>query len=291
MHTQIFRRLLVPAAVATILLAGGHALRAQAPRIRYLSGQNIQPVFEGWQKKSDGTFDLVFSYLNRNLAEDFIVPIGKENMFEPGVPDRGQPSYFYSGRRQFVFRINVPKDFGAKELTWSLTVKGETLKAVGSLMPVWEIDTRLIVSRTVAAARLDTLDKNKFPVVVLDPISAVTLPATATLKAVVTDDGVPGPRPPRPERQGGANEPIFMNAPLPPLPPAPPPGLSLQWIEYRGPAKVTFEPADPVAVKSGEKSTATVRFTAPGTYELRAVASDSILETTQNVTVTVTGSR
>ena len=36
---------------------------AQPPddlRIRYNSGQPVVPVFEGWQKLDDGTFDMVF---------------------------------------------------------------------------------------------------------------------------------------------------------------------------------------------------------------------------------------
>jgi hypothetical protein len=275
-------------AAAAFFLSGLHPIRAQAPRIRYVSGTNIQPAYEGWEKRKDGTFDLWFSYLNRNLGEDVNVPVGKDNSVEPGGPDRGQPTYFYSGRREFIFKVNVPKDFGKNELVWTLSVRGDSLKAIGSLLPVWEINTALIVSRTVPQARLDTLDKNQPPALALDPIAPVTLPGTATLRAVVTDDGVPGPKPARPQRQGGeGNTPPFLNAPLPPPPPGPPPTLSLAWIQYRGPGKVTFEPSGYAPVKSGEKAATTAKFSEPGTYELRAIAHDSILVTTQNVTVTV----
>ena len=287
MDIQRSRRLLMSAVVlAWALLAGTEAIRAQAPRIRYVSGQNIQPVYEGWEPRKDGSYDLWFSYLNRNLGEDLIVPVGRENSMDPGGPDRGQPTYFYAGRREFVFKVNVPKDFGKSELIWALNVRGDALKAVGSLIPVWEINTQLMVSRTIPGARLDTLDQNHPPTLALDPITAVSLSGGATLRAVVTDDGVPGPRPSRPQRAGGTPPP-FLNAPLPAAPPGPPQGLSLAWMEYRGPAKVIFDPAGFSPVKSGEKAVATARFTEPGTYELRAVAHDSILETTQNVTVTV----
>ena len=30
------------------------------------SGQNIAPVYEGWEQNSDGSFNLVFGYFNRN---------------------------------------------------------------------------------------------------------------------------------------------------------------------------------------------------------------------------------
>jgi hypothetical protein len=282
------RLLLFCCAVAALVASGRPIVRAQAPRIRYISGTNIQPAFEGWEKKKDGSYDLWFSYLNRNLGEDVSIPIGKDNAIEPGGPDRGQPTYFYPGRREFVFKINVPKDFGKSELTWTLTVRGDTLKAIGSLMPVWEIDTALIVSRTVPQARLDTLDRNQPPTLALDPVAPVTLPGTAALKATVTDDGIPGPKPARPQRQGGeGNASPFLNAPLPPPPPAAPNTLSIAWIQYRGPGKVTFEPSGFTPVKSGEKSTTTAKFSQPGTYELRATAHDSILFTAQNVTITV----
>jgi len=282
------RRVFLSASLAVVLFGGTHAIRAQAPRIRYVSGQNVQPVYEGWEPKKDGTFDLWFSYLNRNLGEDVSISVGRENTFEPGSADRGQPTYFYAGRREFVFTVNVPKDFGKSELVWTLTVNGMSQKAVGSLLPVWQIDTQLIVSRTVPGARLDTLDKNQPPTLALDPVASVALPGAATLRATVSDDGVPGPRPQRPQRQSAEGSgPPFLNAPLPPPPPGPPPGLALSWIQYRGPGKVTFEPSGFTPVKSGEKTTTTARFSGPGTYELRAIAHDSILQTTQNVTVTV----
>jgi hypothetical protein len=280
-------------AVVTACAAGGLALAigsvafAQAPKIRYLSGQNVQPAFEGWEAQKDGSFDLVFGYLNRNLGEDVIDPIGRDNSMDPGGPDRGQPTYFYAGRQQFVFRVNVPKEFKG-DLTWTMTVNGVTQKAVGSLIPVWEIDKQLIVSRTVPTARLDTLDKNQPPAVSIDPVQPLPAPGTMQLRATVSDDGVPGPRPPRPNGRGGQTQ-YYMNAPLPGPPPPPPAGLSLSWIQYRGPEKVVFEPASPTAVKSGDSVVVNVRFNKPGTYELRAVASDSILQTTKNVTVTVGG--
>jgi hypothetical protein len=34
----------------------------------------------------------------------------------------------------------VPKDWGKKDLVWTLTSHGKTEKAYASLMPVWEID-------------------------------------------------------------------------------------------------------------------------------------------------------
>ena len=57
-------------------------------------------------------------------------------------------------------------------------------------------------------------------------------------------------------------------------------------MEYRGPAKVTFESAGPMAV-SGGQATATAQFSEPGTYVLRATASDGALLTKTEITLSV----
>ena len=89
----------------------------------YTHGQSIAPVFEGWEPQADGSFDMVFGFYNRNCVEELHIPIGPENYIEPNGPDRGQPTRFYPRRGKFVFRINVPKDFGDKEIIWTLTSK------------------------------------------------------------------------------------------------------------------------------------------------------------------------
>ena len=48
------------------------------------TGQDVAPVFEGWEQNADGTFNLVFGYFNRNWEEEVDVPIGPENSIEPG---------------------------------------------------------------------------------------------------------------------------------------------------------------------------------------------------------------
>ena len=87
------------------------------------------------------------------------------------------------------------------------------------------------------------------------------------------------------------------------------PGLAMSWIVYRGKASaVTFTPdqmktwmdtrayansrwSPPYVIPeppAGGRWTTTVRFSEPGTYVLRAVASDGSLFTYDNLTVTVT---
>src|SRR6266851_5153586 len=66
----------------------------------FLTGQNVQPIFEGWQQNPDGTFSFLFGYLNRNYEEEPFIPVGANNTFEPGPADRGQPTHFYARRQQ-----------------------------------------------------------------------------------------------------------------------------------------------------------------------------------------------
>src|SRR5207249_3901523 len=104
-------------------------------QVSFPSGQNIAPVYEGWEQNPDGTFNLVFGYFNRNFEEEIDLPIGPDNSLEPGGPDRGQPTHFYPRRNRFLFRIQVAKDFGTKELVWTLTSHGKTERAYATLKP------------------------------------------------------------------------------------------------------------------------------------------------------------
>src|SRR5690349_11320566 len=82
---------------------------------RYATGQDVVPVFEGWERNPDGSFNMVFGYMNRNYEQQLDIPVGPDNMIEPGVADQGQPTHFYVRRQQFVFKVGVPKDWGKKD--------------------------------------------------------------------------------------------------------------------------------------------------------------------------------
>jgi len=97
-----------------LMLAWAGSANAQT---MFLVGQNVQPIFEGWQQNPDGTFSFLFGYLNRNYEEEPFIAVGANNTFEPAPADRGQPTYFYARRQQFVFAVTVP----AEALTGRLT--------------------------------------------------------------------------------------------------------------------------------------------------------------------------
>jgi len=133
-------------AVLTIAIFGMAALTgaqqkdgALSGNIKYNTGQSVQPIFEGWTRQTDGSYQFFFGYLNRNHVEEVPVPVGAENKIEPGGPDRGQPTYFYPRFNRQLFSVSVPSDFGKKELIWTLVVHGQTERAVGWLRPDWEI--------------------------------------------------------------------------------------------------------------------------------------------------------
>ena len=194
--------------------------------------------------------------------------------------------------------MKIPRDWGNKELTWSVTVRGITERAVGWLQPEWQIDP-IYAGKTRNAESL----KNTPPSLAVDMPSAVTLPDKLTLAATVQDDGLPTPRKGPPRRAVGQETPPTLK-PLSDQPEIPvnvptvggrgrqggaagPQGLIVNWLVWRGPAAVTFDPAT-MPVKDA-KAVATATFTKPGTYVLRARANDGELTDEKEFTVVVNG--
>src|ERR1044071_871288 len=108
---------------AAVLLLARMLAQQQVPtqisQVKYARGQDVVPVYEGWLKNSDGSFTFVFGYFNRNWQEELVIPAGAANKLEPGPADRGQPTYFLPRRQSWVFRVQVPGDWGSKELVWT----------------------------------------------------------------------------------------------------------------------------------------------------------------------------
>lgn len=273
----------LPWALVLLLLAA-HTGEAQT---KFNSGQNVQPVFEGWEKNPDGSFNLLFGYLNRNYQERPHIPVGPNNQFSPGDPDLGQPSHFYTRRQNYVFKVRVPADFGDQDLVWTLTHAGRTDTAVGSLWPVWEVDEAVIKANRGMGISGTYVD-NHAPNIGIDGADrqTVSIDDTVTLVVVAGDDGIPGPNPEAAARRGdrrGRPGPDQQNILNPRAAVAT--GLAVTWLQHRGPGQVSFDSAMPT-LESGRATTA-VRFSLPGTYVLRAVADDTVLTATVDVTVIV----
>ena len=264
-------------------------LPTEITQVRFNSGQSIVPYYEGWIRNQDGTFDLVFGYFNRNFKEELAIPAGANNKVEPGNADQGQPTYFLPRRQRFLFRVRVPANFGKGIVTWTVTANGKTEKAFGDLIAPEEITERVVATNGNFDPGLD--DPNTAPKVTLTPVTTATTNAPLSLVVSVTDDGLPKPR--------AAPRPV---APAPPPTPGQPnfaaqvnssgggrpTGLRITWLEYRGPGKVTFDPAGQTQIANGQ-GTVNARFSAPGDYVLIGSTTDGQISTKVRVNVTVTG--
>jgi hypothetical protein len=225
-----------------------------------------------------------FGYLNRNTQEEVTIPLGPENNVDLGNGDQGQPTHFYPGRRWWVFKVVVPKDWPVdKRLIWTLTNRGRTNQAKAWLLPEWEADKLLISADGASDRFLMVLGRPIAEAIhegdvapVLTPMSpqTVTLPATTKLSITATDDGIPTPRAGDRMADGSVRGALE--------------GVRVRWILYRGPGRVKFEPEVSPAVH-GKPLTAqtTATFSAPGDYRIRAIASDGALFSTADVDVKV----
>ena len=300
------------------------------PQQRFNSGQDIQPVFEGWARKPDGDYVFHFGYLNRNYREQPSIPVGPDNFFSPGSEDRGQPTYFFPRTRRYQFEVDVPAGFGLEdELVWSVTAHGSKQQAIGWLQPEWEIDVNTITSNTRMGNGRgeEELYTNRRPSVSVEASeSSVAVGGTVKLIATLTDDELPTEAPRRAPRRDRTPS-LIPPDDAPEIPDniewasrASPPrnGLAVLWMVYRGPADASFDPSgyqrsvsedegnepDTGRIPSGPppgptstnlegdgwtmaKFETEVTFDQPGTYTLRAVASDSMLLTPADVTIIV----
>ena len=287
-------------------------------RFTYSSGQVVSPAYEGWRPNEDGFLTMVFGYMNQNWAEEFDVPIGPDNNIEPGGPDQGQPTHFYPRRNPFLFTIRVPKDLGDKELIWTLRTNGKTERAYGSLKNDYMIDNQVISTEVGGdfGSLRDELRTNIPPELNVegDARRSVKVGQPLSLVAIAKDpDNIPARRGTRVSTTAAPPTPAalanLLYRPPTSIVPASGPGLRLSWMVYRGKAAaVTFSPdqmktwidtrayanspwSPPYLIPEpppGNKWVTQVTFDEPGTFVLRAVASDGALFTYDNVTVTVT---
>lgn len=230
---------------------------------------------------ADGTFSMYFGYMNRNYEEELDIPVGPDNNVTFSAAggakeadnggDKGQPTHFYPRRQRMVFSVIIPQDWGLeRKVVWTITAHGKTDVAKGWLQPEWQINKEVIMQEVGGGADLE----NQPPVFVSGPgPQTVTLPNAVTLTATAQDDGRPKPRVVRDIEDIDAVAAV---------------GLSVRWIQYRGPAGVSFAPGGVVSgYQKPVTATTTARFKAPGVYVLRAIANDGALTTVHDVTVTV----
>jgi hypothetical protein len=285
-----------------ILSTAGHGQEVAMGDVKFNSGQSVQPAYEGWTRNADGSRSMWFGYLNRNWQETPDIPAGPGNGFGAEGEDLGQPTHFLPRRQSFIFKVDVPADWPAdKDLIWTVTANGITLKAFGSLWPVWEIDEQTMSANNGGRTARTFGEPVNLPPSILEKLPAQSIAAGKPLTLVlpVKDDGLPsleiramstgGPR--------AARTAAAPDAPAPdPLAEAARTQVRVKWIQYRGAGQAKIVPkesavigADGKPTLTEGKSTAKVTFDKPGTYTLRAYALDGdAYFVTQDVVVTVT---
>jgi len=317
--------LVLAAAIVVAAVAMPRAQEVAMSELKFSRGQSIQPAFEGWMKNPDGSYSLWFGYLNRNYEETPDVPIGPNNGFGAGGEDLGQPTHFLPRRQPWAFKVTVPADWPKdKDVVWTVTVNGTTLKAYGSLWPVWEVDEKIMSSDNGGrTARLFGEPENKSPKITsVPPDQTVAAKTALTLTVATTDDGLPTPEMRnrgdnaragrgRGGRAGAAGagaaaagaaaggaDTSSDSGIADPNADAGRGTFRVKWIQYKGPAGGTakFVPnispvlgADGKPTPTDGKGTTKVTFDKPGNYVVRAYSMDpDSFFVYQDVKVTVT---
>ena len=283
------------------------------------SGKGMSPAYEGWVINDDGTYTLLFGYMNENWEEELDVPIGPNNSFSPGPADRGQPTHFLPRRNRNTFGINVPADFEG-ELVWTLiSGEGVTQTAYGSLLKDYVLEPITIMSEsgTVAGGFNNSTDvqSNEPPTVSVrgENMRTVRVGQPLQVEAVIVDDGKPNERTSLrlgPFKEDDSPRQRLAKALRPPIRGTVDRvvGMTFSWIVYRGTGEVSF---NPLQVKTWEDTrafqnspwapfweppempedgvvTTEITFHEAGEYVMRGRADDGGLSGDVDITVLVT---
>ena len=275
---RLYRWILISMAFA-LALASADMVGAQEELPTAPVHNAISGAFEGWFPNQDGSFSILVGYFNRNFKQAVDVPIGPENQILPDGPDRGQPTHFLPGRQWGVFTINVPKDWGNKTLTWSLTVNGQSTSVVFSLTPVYIVAPFLDADYNTPPY-VSFSENGKFvngPVaesadgaVVTSESLTAAVGVPLPLDVWVADDAVPQPTPEAPPAGLPQRDPPVRKQPV-----------AVAWTLFRGlSSAVQFDKARPDVAKLDRLTTpppgtkffgkagTTVTFSQPGNYVL-----------------------
>ena len=232
------------------------------------SGGPVVPIFEGWYRNPDGTFELSFGYFNVNTEETLEIPLGSDNFIEPAEFDGRQPTVFEpvpdQDRRHWgAFAVTVPADFGSRDVVWTLHVRGQTLSVPGRLtspayeLAGWEFPGRSSVSPLLRLA-LDG-PGGRGP-------RGITGEGRQALVGVPFDLGA-----------WVAREAVSIDDERP---------INIKWFRHQGPGEVTFSARTAVVEPdaweqeggAGAKVTTAAIFSEPGDYLLRVLAFNVIRE-------------
>jgi hypothetical protein len=263
-------------ALALLLLAGSTRLSAQGRasqrqvanpgesqfKVDFLrpAGGAVIPIFEGWYRNLDGTYELSFGYFNVNTEEVIDIPLGADNALEPREFDGVQPTHFLplpdgERRRVGVFTVTVPEDWGNRDVVWTLRANGQTLSVPGRITRnEYELNGWYFPGRESASPliRLESSGpQGRGPAgVTMGPLSTrvgepIELSVWASRDLDLADDQRP---------------------------------IRLRWSVHQGPGDVTFTspeaeiPVEDWMSSEGGYASSRATFNEPGRYVLRVLA-------------------
>ncbi len=255
---------------------GEHAYNVQLLRP---TGGPVVPIFDGWYVNPDGTRELCFGYFNVNTEEVLEIPLGPDNFIEPNEFHGGQPTQFLpvgstsdNGRRAWcVFTVQVPEDFGDRDVVWKLTVDGREFSVPGR--------TRYTAYRLQGERAPDL--RTVSPLLKLDPAGPSIVGPDGngiTYGPLSTRVGIPLPLTAWARRDNPFGLPIIAgSSPLGEGEDLRPIGFT--WFKHQGPGDVTFSQREVQITPDtwmgapDDLGSATVEatFSKPGEYLLRVL--------------------
>ncbi len=258
--TQVARGLIAALILTAVQAAAAGPLNAQRQRLPLApilpEGDEVAPFFEGWYRNDDGTFTLSFGFFNLNSRQFLDIPIGPDNFIEPAEFDGMQPTHFpvRPRRDRGVFHVTVPASYedGEQAVVWTITANGWTNATPGRVgIPALQLDygPRAMGSvPPVVRFSPDGPEGQHVQGVWGDPLTAtVGEPLTLTLWTEEVSVRAPDDM---------VNEVV---------------DVGLSWFKHQGPAgQITVDPRRVVVEGGTGEATATVVFSEPGEYVLRA---------------------
>ena len=185
-------------------------------------------------------------------------------------------------------------------MVWTLETDGVTERAYGTLHRLYAVDDVVMSANFGAGGQTGFnpgLVGNAAPEITVENETRLStvVDEPVTLSAIATDDGKPRPRPMSAQLGQSAFVPNSAT------------GLRFSWYHYRGPGVVRFDPPQTKVwedrrdggnspwsagwrtpeVPPENRWVARARFSEPGTYVVRALASDGGLFDYEDVTVVV----
>jgi hypothetical protein len=263
--------------VLAVSLAGATVFTQSQPLLpsspKMAFGGSISPAYDGWFDNADGSRTFLVGYYSRNWEAAVDVPIGPNNHFEPGEPDRGQPTHFLPNRNFGMFTVTVPKG-ATDKLWWVLTVNGVTQRVPLATTPDYNMTPQHSSEEgpggkhnTPAILRLsENGPALQSPVASLtNAVSRVAVVGTPiTIDFWVEDDAL---------WSNGSNAPVSEREPI----------VEVVVNKYRGPGTVTIgnghhtlavlkggKPNEPFAARGAT----TASFSEPGDYLIHVTAND-----------------